>query len=219
MGSDETSAVWFRGVASETDAVDPYAAGDATSALVDRLRRGDARALEMLYRQHHEAVRAFARRLLGHVEVAEDLVHDVFLHAPAAFRRYRGEATLRTFLISVAVNKAKHHVRAASRRRGMLERLAVQPEAPRGVAPDEAIERRQLASELQRALDRLPLDERIVVVLCEVEERTSGEVAVIVSAPEATVRTRLFRAKRRLRALLDADGGGTEGLPEGARHG
>jgi RNA polymerase sigma-70 factor (ECF subfamily) len=203
MSHEPSSAVWFRVVASETDAVDPFVAGEASSGLVERLRGGDSSALEMLYRQHHEAVRAFARRLLGHPEVAEDLVHDVFLGAPAAFRQYRGESTLRTFLISVAVNKAKHHVRAASRRRSMLERFAIEPGKAGEVAPDEAMQRRQMAHELQRALERLPLEERVVVVLCEVEERTSGEVAAIVSAPEATVRTRLFRAKRKLRALLE----------------
>jgi RNA polymerase sigma-70 factor (ECF subfamily) len=211
MGRDLGSAVWFRVVASETDVVDPFVAGEPNSSLVDRLRLGDGMAIEMLYRQHHEAVRAFARRLLGHDEVAEDLVHDVFLNAPAAFRNYRGESALRTFLISVAVNKAKHFVRSASRRRRMLERLAIEPERGSDPGPDVAVQRLQLAQELQHALDQLPLDERVVVVLCEVEERTSGEVAAIVRAPEATVRTRLFRAKRKLRALLAAGDGAERG--------
>jgi RNA polymerase sigma-70 factor (ECF subfamily) len=55
---------------------------------------------------------------------------------------------------------------------------------------------------LERALDALPIDQRVVVVLCEVEGRTSGEVARIVGAPETTVRTRLFHARRKLGALL-----------------
>ena len=203
-----TAEVWFDLVAHEREAIDPRSVAQTNSTLVERLRRGDAAAIEMLYRQHHEAVRAFACRLLGHPEVAEDLVHEVFLGAPAAFQRYRGESTLRTFLISVAVNKSKHHVRSAGRRRRLHERLASEPVRDRSIAPDEEWERRELAEELQRALDQLPHDERVVVVLCEVEERTSGEVAQIVDAPEATVRTRLFRAKRRLRALLgDAPAG------------
>jgi RNA polymerase sigma-70 factor (ECF subfamily) len=206
MGRDETPALSFRFVTGEADATDPYLAGEANSVLVDRVRAGDTAALEMLYRQHHEAVRAFARRLLGHPDVAEDLVHDVFLNAPAAFTRYRGESTLRTFIVSVAVNKAKHYVRAATRRRRMLDRFAIEPGRASVATPDESFERRELAEELQCALDRLPLDERIVVVLCEVEERTSGEVAAIVHAPEATVRTRLFRAKRKLRSILDPSG-------------
>jgi RNA polymerase sigma-70 factor (ECF subfamily) len=194
--------VWFDLVARETEAVDPRDAARIESALVERLRAGDGAALEMLYRQHHEAVRAFACRLLGSRELAEDLIHEVFLGAPAAFRGYRGDCTLRTFLVSVAVNKSKHYVRAATRRRRLQEKLAGEPPRPESSAPDEEWERRELAAELQRALDRLPHDERVVVVLCEVEERTSAEVAQIVSAPEPTVRTRLFRAKRKLRAML-----------------
>jgi RNA polymerase sigma-70 factor (ECF subfamily) len=178
------------------------AGGHAAGALVDRVADGDAQALAALYRQHHEAVRAFARRLLGSASVAEDLVHDVFLAAPAAFRGYRRDSEVRTFLISIAVNKAKHHLRAAGRFRRAVERLGDDPGAPAPAGPEQESERRELCGELQRALDQLPLEQRVVVILCAVEERTAGEVAEIVGAPENTVRTRLFHAKRKLREIL-----------------
>jgi RNA polymerase sigma-70 factor (ECF subfamily) len=188
------AAVW-------SDAVQRVAEGSSNS-LVDRLKQGDATALTFLYREHHKAVRAFARRLLGDPTIAEDLVHDVFLAAPDAFRLYRRDAELRTFLISIAVNKAKHHVRAAMRARRMLEKLAKEPMRPRVESPDEEWERRELCAELQRALDELPIEQRVVIVLCAVEERTAAEVASIVGAPENTVRTRLFHAKRKLRESM-----------------
>jgi len=188
------SAIWSDGV--------ELAVEDASSHLVARLRDDDASALATIYRQHHEIVRAFARRLLGDAAIAEDLVHDVFLAAPAAFRHYRGDATIRSFLISIAVNKAKHHVRAAARARRMLEKLSNEPVGGRVAAPDADWERRELCVELQRALDHMPIEQRVVVVLCSVEERTALEVAAIVGAPENTVRTRLFHAKRKLRTLL-----------------
>jgi RNA polymerase sigma-70 factor (ECF subfamily) len=192
-------------VSQQASAIEPHLGPDAQSALVQRLQDGDVAALEMLYRHHHQVVRAFARRVLGNDELAEDLVHEVFLGAPGAFRRFRGESTVRTFLVGLAVNKAKHFVRAAIRRRRTIDALEREPQ-PRGVAvPDREHERRELAGELQRALDRLPVDERIAVVLCEVEERTSREVAVLVGAPEATVRTRVFRAKRKLREMLGGE--------------
>jgi RNA polymerase sigma-70 factor (ECF subfamily) len=207
-GGDSPSApetLWYERVTQESDAVRSHATVELHGTLVDRLRHGDAAALETLYRQHHEAVRAFARRLLGNPELAEDLVHDVFVNVSSAIKGYRGESSLRTFLIAVAVNKSKHFVRSAVRRRHMLERLAAEPARNDAAAPDEAWDRRQLAAELQRALDQLPLDERVVVILCEVEERTSAEVSAIVHAPEATVRTRLSRAKKRLRAMLGGE--------------
>lgn len=177
-------------------------AEDSSNNLVDRLKQGDSTALTFLYREHHEAVRAFARRLLGDPTIAEDLVHDVFLTAPDAFRLFRRDAEPRTFLISIAVNKAKHHVRAAMRARRMLDKLEKEPLPQRAEAPDETWERRELCAELQRALDALPLEQRVVIVLCAVEERTAAEVASIVGAPENTMRTRLFHAKRKLRESM-----------------
>jgi RNA polymerase sigma-70 factor (ECF subfamily) len=177
-------------------------AGEVTSGLVDRVADGDTQALAHFYRQHHQTVRAFARRLLGNASIAEDLVHDVFLAAPSALRGYRGESEVRTFLLSIAVNKAKHHLRAASRFRRALGRLGDEPAPSPAATPDEATERRELCDELQRALDQLPIEQRVVVILCAVEERTAREAAEIVGAPENTVRTRLFHAKRKLRELM-----------------
>lgn len=173
-----------------------------TDEVVHRLRTGDTEAMALSYRQHHEAIRAFGRRLLGNRSLAEDLVQDVFVMLPSALRGFRNDCTLRTFLLSLAVNKSKHYVRTASRCRRRAERVAAEPPSLGPSAPDEWCERRELASELLRALDTLPLDERIAVVFCDVEERTASEVAAIVHAPEATVRTRLWRGRKRLRAIL-----------------
>jgi RNA polymerase sigma-70 factor (ECF subfamily) len=179
--------------------------GQVASSLPSRVADGDTQALAALYRQHHEAIRAFARRLLGNPSLAEDLVHDVFLSAPSAFRGYRGDSQVRTFLLSIAVNKAKHQLRAATRLRRALERLGGERPAPPPDTPDEASERRELCEELQRALDELPIEQRVVVVLCAIEERTATEVAEIVGAPENTVRTRLFHAKRKLREIMGGE--------------
>jgi RNA polymerase sigma-70 factor (ECF subfamily) len=175
-------------------------AGDVTR-LVARLRAGDVAALAEAYDAHHAEVRAFARRLVGDEHAAEDLVQETFLALPAAMRGFRGDASLTTFLLSICVNHARHFIRAAARQRAAMARLAQQPSAPLG-GPERAAEGRELAGALVRALDELPLEQRVAVVLCEVEERTSADVAAIVGAPEATVRTRVFHAKRKLRELL-----------------
>lgn len=178
---------------------------DTPHALIVRLQRADARAITLVYQQHHVAIRAFAQRLVGDIEAAEDLVQDVFVALPGAIARFRGDSALRTFLVSIAVNHAKNHVRAAARRRAALARLAREPE-PASADPHRDVEQRQLGSRLMHALDRLPLDQRVAVVLSEIEERTSAEIATIVGAPEGTVRTRIFHAKRKLRELLRTTG-------------
>ena len=172
---------------------------------IARLTLGDRAAVAEAYDAHHSAVRAFAKRLVGETAAAEDLVHEVFVVLPRAIRGYRGDASLRTFLISVAVNHARHHVRAAARRRYAMERYEREPSRPVN-DPEQMTGRRELAQVLERCLDALPLDQRVAFVLCEVEERSSTEVAAIVGAPEGTVRTRLFHAKKKLRALLEQEG-------------
>ena len=173
-------------------------------ALVERLQRGDADALGQAYDLHHEAVRAFSRRLLGDDAAAEDLVHDVFVALPGLVKRFEGRSSLRTYLISIAVNHARHARRSVARRLGALERLHAEPrESVEDL--EDAEERRQLAETMRRLLDALPMDQRVAVVLCVVEERTSGEAAEIVGVPEATVRTRLFHARRKMREMLEAE--------------
>jgi RNA polymerase sigma-70 factor (ECF subfamily) len=182
----------------------PLDAAPVDGDVVARLRRGDPDAVGELYDLHVAAVRAFARRLLCDTAAAEDLVHDVFVELPRALRRFRGNASLRTFLVSIAVNHARHHVRAAARRRAAHARLALEP-VPTIADPEHEARRRELAHRLARALDTLSVDQRVTFVLCEIEERTSREAAVIAGVPEATIRTRLFHAKRKLRAHLEVE--------------
>ncbi|HEY5959502.1 MAG TPA: RNA polymerase sigma factor [Polyangiaceae bacterium] len=187
-----------------------FVATDPEMALRERLCRGEIAAVGQAYDLYHEQVRAFARRLVGSVEASEDLVQEVFVTLPSAIRRYRGEASLKTFLLSIAVNHSRHHVRAAMRRRKAMSNLAEHHHATESDLehrdPESLARRKQLAEMLGRALDELPLDQRVAFVLCEVEERPSPEVASIVGAPEATVRTRLFHARKKLRTYLEQQG-------------
>jgi RNA polymerase sigma-70 factor (ECF subfamily) len=178
----------------------------ADHALVARLREGDRDAVEEAYRAHHAAIRGFARRLVGDSSAAEDIVHEAFVALPGAIQRFRGEGSLRAFLIGVAANHSRRHVRSAIRRRRAIERLAAHEEMrPQVSDATHDLITKQMASKLWAALDELPIDQRVVFVLCEAEQRSSVEVAEIVGAPEGTVRTRLFHAKRKLREKLEHD--------------
>ena len=173
--------------------------------MLERLQDGQPAAVAEVYDLHQGAVHAFARRLIGDAAAAEDLVHEVFVALPGAMRRFQGGASLRTFLMSIAVNHARHHLRSATRRRQAMERFSREPKTGSG-GPEQHALRADLARELSRALDLLPIEQRVAFVLCEVEERTSKEAAEIVDAPEATVRTRLFHAKKKLRDELQRRG-------------
>jgi len=175
------------------------------SRLVARLQRGELAALGEAYDAHHAHVRGFARRLLGDESAAEDMVQETFLTLPRAVARYRGHSSLRTFLVSIALNHARHHLRSAMRRRAAHGLFETEP-PPSSPNPEDQARRGQLAAALTRALDALPLEQRIAVVLCDVEERTSAEAAEIVGVPEGTIRTRTFHAKRKLREALSREG-------------
>lgn len=175
---------------------------DREGSLVERLARGDEAALRDVYRAHRPELLRFARRLVGDPAAADDLVHEVFVRLPRAVRRMQPGAPLSGFLIAVAVNNARHHVRAAARRRRAQIELAHEPPPTPGAAPDGELERRQLAQALSRALDQLPLDQRVAFVLCAVEERTSVDAAVLAGTNESTMRARLFHARRKLREHL-----------------
>ena len=173
----------------------------AEPELVAALGDGDLAALAAAFDRWNQRVRVLARRLLSDPAAAEDVVQDVFTALPRAVRRFRGDAHLETFLLGIAVKRVRHHRRAALRRRLALERLrAVDRRGP--MDPEQDTYRRQLGTRLAAALDELPLPQRVAFVLCEVEELTSVQAAVIADAPEATIRTRLFHARRRLRDLL-----------------
>jgi len=183
----------------------PVSSRGMDEALWARVRRGEPAAIGQLYDLHHQAVWAFARRLVGEAAAAEDLVHEVFISLPRVFARYREESSPRTFLFSVVVNHARHHVRTASRRRAAVSRFSREaPSAPRD--PEQISEGFELAESMSRALYTLPIEQRVAFVLCEVEERSSREAAEIVGVPEATIRTRLHHAKRKLRDALDREG-------------
>lgn len=174
--------------------------------LIEGLRRGNPDAIAEVYDEHHEAIRAFATRLVGDEALAEDLVHEVFVSLPQLIDGFRGDSALRTFLIGVAVNHGRRHVRNAARRRTILEQASHDSVPPSSPNPERQLETQTFLAVLDRALDQLPHEQRVAFILCDVEERTSSEVSVIVGAPEATVRTRLRQARLKLREVLEAEG-------------
>jgi RNA polymerase sigma-70 factor (ECF subfamily) len=177
-----------------------YAADPAVLSAID----GDVAALGNLYDEHHAAVHKFACRMLGE-QGAWDVVQETFLTLPKALKRWNGQGALRTFIIGIAVNHARHHVRSSARRRRAMDKFSLEPEGG-SESPERSAEQQRLSTLLLRALDELSYEHRSVFVLCEVEERTSREVSDILGVPEGTVRTRLFHARAKLRAALEKAG-------------
>lgn len=185
--------------------------GCCEAELLAGLRCGRLEAVAQAYDLHQAALRAFVGRYLGDPSLAEDVVHDVFVELPRLVFCFRGEASLRTFLFSVALNRARHVLRSRLRRENTALRASEASTPDPVTTPDQHLDRKRLSAALVQALDALPPDQREAFLLCEVEEHASREVAAIVGAPEGTVRTRLFHARKKLRDWLSQ----ALGLPEG----
>jgi RNA polymerase sigma-70 factor, ECF subfamily len=174
-------------------------------AFVAAVRGGALDAIAAAYDAHHAAVHSFARRLLHDEQAADDVVQEVFMLLPSIAHRLDDGCSLRGFLFGIAANRARDHRRSARRRSSFTERLKREP-LPPNETPELARERRALAAALARALEAIPFDHRVTFVMREIEGCSTREVALSLNIPEATVRTRVFHAKQKLRALLDAEG-------------
>lgn len=161
--------------------------------------------LRVIYEQHREALWNFSLRLVGDPVSAEDLVHDVFVSLPRLLPKIRPGTPLRSFLMGVVANLGRNHLRSARRRRRLAENWGHEAPFVSSECPERSANRRNLALQLQRALDSLSHNHRVVFVLCEVEQHSTEEVAEILNLAPGTVRSRLFHAKRQLQALLWQD--------------
>jgi RNA polymerase sigma-70 factor (ECF subfamily) len=184
--------------------VSPAREASPSYAFILSLQRAEPDAIRRLYWEHHAALRTLGRHLLGNANDAEDLLQEVFAALPGALRGYRGDCSLRTFLSAITVKRAGKALRSLKRYRRILG-FFEPAQRSRGFEdhqPEQAAERMELSASLADELNRLPFAQRAVVVLCLVEERPSSEVAKILGISEATVRTRLFYGRRRLRRRL-----------------
>ena len=186
--------------------ITPLRRPSPSAAAVDALllasaRGGNPAALGRIYELTQHRVRCFARRLLGDDAAAEDLVQDVFVHLPSLLGRYRGDAPFEMFLLGVVSRRARRHLRTAMRRRRLHDRFALCADLP-PTTPEWDTGRRELAAMLVHALDSLSREQRLAFVLREIEGFSASEAASVAGVPEATIRTRVFHARRKLQAEL-----------------
>ena len=188
--------------------VDAHDEVDAVS-LVHAVASGDRDALGALFDLYRRDVFAFLHRLTrASNHELDDLVQTTFLAVPAAAKRYRGNAQVRTWLLGIAANVGRSFCRSESRRRRALAHLAVEPvrEPDR---PDEEVSRKESMRQLAEAIERLPYRIRVAYVLTVVEGTTGREVASVLGIREGTLWRRVHDARRRLRKALGRTEEGT----------
>jgi len=185
---------------------------DREAGLVQRCAAGDETAYGELLAQHQRMVVHLSMNLLGDRDEALDLSQEVFFRVFRTIRRFRGQSSLRTWIYRIAVNQARNRHRFWRRRRrseqvSLEEHLASHGEFASGgeLMPDRILARKELAARLQEALNRLPFEQRTVIVLREVDGLSYEEIAYSLGVAVGTVKSRLTRARRALRADLQAE--------------
>ena len=186
----------------------PAMANIATSddaAMVAGCRAGDATSLERFFQTHVRYVERVIARLTGPTPDLEDLVQTTFIQAFQSFGRYRGEASLKTWVTRIAVHTALHQLRAGLRRTVPLELVpdAALPQAALPPADQEAADK-QLARRLHALLDNVAPKKRVAFILYTVEEYSIEEVAALTGASKAATKSRIWFARRELLAMVRA---------------
>jgi len=185
--------------------------GDITEmsdeALLAACGTGDAPALGALFDRFHLAVYRFASRLPMTDDLArDDLVQATFLEVRRAAPAFRGTSSVKTWILGIAANIARHTLRAERRRRvhqaKFLERVDAAPEPL-----DAQLERRKLLARVAEALSRLPRDQQIAFILCDLEQLPGVEVARVLDIPEGTLWRRLHTARKAMRHAIERASG------------
>ncbi|HEU5098859.1 MAG TPA: sigma-70 family RNA polymerase sigma factor [Roseiflexaceae bacterium] len=194
---------------------------DEERRLVEVAQRGDVESFNGLVRLYEGRVYNLCYRMLGDADSAADAAQDAFLSAFRNLRSFRG-GSFRSWMLRIATNTCYDALRARKRRPSISldletddgEEAAPLQIADTGEAPDDFALRRELAAAIQDGLTLLPDEQRIVLILSDIQGLAYEEIAQITNSNLGTVKSRLSRGRARLREVLKAG----ELLPSRYRH-
>lgn len=188
--------------------------GDPDLGLLARWREGDRAAGQALFERHFEGLyRFFRNKCEGN---CDELVQSTLLACLESKQQFRGDSRFRTYLFAIARNKLYHYFRDRKRDDGLD--LSITSVADLITTPGTMLARDQAHRALLDALRKLPVEQQTLLELHYWEEMDTVELAAVFEVPAATIRTWLFRARGRLRDLLDPSLAGTlEDLDRRAR--
>jgi RNA polymerase sigma-70 factor (ECF subfamily) len=181
-------------------------ASPATSdeVLIGRIANGDRLAMQVLFARHHVRVFRFVLRLVREEATAEDLISEVFLDVWRQAGRFEGRAAVSTWLLAIARFKALSTLRRKPEQE--LDDEAAAAIEDTSDTPDVTLEKKEKGEVIRQCLTSLSADHREIIDLVYYHEKSVEEVAQIVGIPEATVKTRMFYARKKLAELLKAQG-------------
>lgn len=177
-----------------------------TEELIARARRGNPSAWEALVRLHEDGVFRFAYLQMEEASEAEDLAQETFLRAFRSLDRFDSARSLRPWLLSITANLARNRRRSLGRYWAALKRYAAEKRRaePSQTAAHPRSEQGR-AADLRAAIGRLEERDREVILLQYFLEMSTAEIAQALEVAEGTVKSRSFRARRRLQQILERE--------------
>jgi RNA polymerase sigma-70 factor, ECF subfamily len=190
---------------------------DADSLLVERAKRGEVSAFEMLVVKYQRRIERLVSRMVRDADLVQDIAQETFIRAYRALPQFRGDSAFYTWLYRIAVNTAKKALVERKRdplvfESGMVstdegeEPSRVENELSDGETPEAVLASKEIAATVNAAIDALSEDLRQAIVLREIEGLSYEEIADVMNCPIGTVRSRIFRAREaiaeKLRPLL-----------------
>ncbi|HYL38014.1 MAG TPA: sigma-70 family RNA polymerase sigma factor [Bryobacteraceae bacterium] len=166
--------------------------------LVERIANGEVRAFEELIQRYQTPALRFAFRLVGDLHEAEDLAQEAFLRVYRNAQRYNYAARFRTWFFQILVNLCRDWLK---KKKPLF--FGEPPQVAAGAPdPSQAMEREWRAKAVERAVQSLPPQQRMALVLCHFEEMSYREAAAVLATSEKAVESLLVRARRTLRVRL-----------------
>jgi RNA polymerase sigma-70 factor, ECF subfamily len=184
----------------KSDAVAPH----VDDPLLKRLAAGDQQALRQLIARHQLRVFRFITRLVRSEAVAEELTNEVFLEAWRNAKSFEGRSNPVTWLLSIAHNKAVSSLR--KRREQAWDEDQAREIADGNDDPEVVAQKADKGALMRKCMDSLTAEHRVIIDLVYYQEQSVAEASAILGIPEATVKTRMFYARKRLGELLKAAG-------------
>ena len=194
----------------------------ADALLVERAKRGETRAFEMLVVKYQRRVQRLIARMVRDTALVEDVAQETFIRAYRALPQFRGDSAFYTWLYRIAINTAKKALVELRRDPLVNESSLVSPEDGEepsrvenelsdGETPEAVLASKEIAVTVNAAIDALSEDLRQAIVLREIEGLSYEEIADVMNCPIGTVRSRIFRAREaiatQLRPLLGTRAG------------
>ncbi len=175
------------------------------SELIKRCRQGELACFNRLVESYQACVYNLALRMLANVQAAEDATQETFVSAWRGIRGYRG-GNFRAWILQITANACRDQLRHLKRYPAVsLDASLVtlkEPASPTEYSPEEVAECRMLGEEIQKGLSTLLPDQRLAVILSDVQGLSYEEIAKAMGVPVGTVRSRISRGRQHLRDYL-----------------